>query len=188
MNGLPDHTDAELLELIAASNMGALREFYSRHAPWLSLRLERRCNDPDLVASALQDCFLSVWRHPGSWRWPGAIVVVTVAVVLWGMTSLFAGVSTRESLLWHLSAPTTVPDTDFTDGPYAGRWFYRGSAPWRFIYVAGLCALAGIASVAHGAVGGRRRRLQLLAVAAAMLTVTALVLSAYTGPMNVKIR
>lgn len=122
------------------------------------------------------------------WRWPGAIIVVTVAVVLWGMTSMFASVSSRGSLLWHLSAPTTVPDTDFTDGPYAGRWFYRGSAPWRFIYVAGLCGLAGIASVAHGAVGGRRRRLQLLAVGAAVLTVTALVLSAYTGPMTVKIR
>jgi RNA polymerase sigma-70 factor (ECF subfamily) len=80
VNGLPDHTDAELLELIASSNMGALREFYARHAPWLSLRLQRRCHDPDLVASALQDCFLSVWRHPGSWRGEGE-----VAAWLWGI-------------------------------------------------------------------------------------------------------
>jgi hypothetical protein len=122
------------------------------------------------------------------WRWPGAIVVVTLAVVVWGMTSLLTGVSSRGALLWHLSAPNTVPDTEVTEGSYAGTWLYRGSAPWRFTYVAGLCILAGIASVAHGAVGDRRRRLQLLAVGAAVLTVTALVLSAYTGPMTVKIR
>lgn len=121
------------------------------------------------------------------WRWPGAIVVVTAGVVLWGMFGMFAGVTSRAQLLWHLSAPGTVPDTSFDEGPYAGTWLYGGSAPWRFAYVAGLCALAGIAAVAHGSVGGQRKRLRMVATAAGVLTVAVLVLSAYTGPLSTKV-
>ncbi|MPV37357.1 RNA polymerase sigma factor [Georgenia subflava] len=75
-----DLSDAELLTALAAGDLGALRELYDRHAPWLSIRLTRRCNDPDLVSDALQDCFTVVWRDAGRWREDGE-----VAAWLWGI-------------------------------------------------------------------------------------------------------
>jgi RNA polymerase sigma-70 factor (ECF subfamily) len=73
-------SDAELVSALAAGDLGALRELYDRHAPWLSVRLARRCSDPDVVADALQDCFTSVWRDAGRWRGEGE-----VAAWLWGI-------------------------------------------------------------------------------------------------------
>lgn len=75
-----DASDADLVSAVAADDLGALHELYRRHAPWLSVRLTRRCNDPDVVADALQDCFTSVWRSAGRWRGDGA-----VAAWLWGI-------------------------------------------------------------------------------------------------------
>ena len=54
--------DGELLTRVAAGDRGALDELYRRHAPWLTTRLQRRCGDPDLVDSAVQDTFLNVWK------------------------------------------------------------------------------------------------------------------------------
>jgi RNA polymerase sigma factor (sigma-70 family) len=73
-------TDAELMTALAEGDLAALRELYGRHAPWLSLRLSRRCSDPDAVADALQDCFTAVWRDAGRWRGDGE-----VAAWLWGI-------------------------------------------------------------------------------------------------------
>jgi RNA polymerase sigma-70 factor (ECF subfamily) len=61
-------------------DLGALRELYDRHAPWLSARLARRCSDPDVVADALQDCFQAAWTQAGHWRGDGE-----VAAWLWGI-------------------------------------------------------------------------------------------------------
>lgn len=76
----PDASDAELVSALAAGDLGALRALYDRHAPWLSVRLARRCSDRDVVADALQDCFTSVWRDAGRWRGEG-----DVAAWLWGI-------------------------------------------------------------------------------------------------------
>ena len=60
--------------------MAALRELYDRHAPWLTVRLSRRCSDPDAVDDAVQDCFTAAWREAGRWRGDG-----DVAAWLWGI-------------------------------------------------------------------------------------------------------
>lgn len=73
-------SDEQLLDAVAAGDRHALRALYERHAPWLVLRLSRRCGDPAVVDQAVQDTFLSVWRKPGSYRGEGAL-----AAWLWGI-------------------------------------------------------------------------------------------------------
>ena len=80
MQAWTDRTDAELVAALVEDDLGALRELYARHAPWLSVRLARRCSDPDLVADALQDCFTAAWRGAARWRGDGE-----VAGWLWGI-------------------------------------------------------------------------------------------------------
>jgi RNA polymerase sigma-70 factor (ECF subfamily) len=74
------HTDAELVTALASGELAALRELYDRHAPWLTVRLSRRCSDPDAVDDAVQDCFTAVWREASHWRGEG-----DVAAWLWGI-------------------------------------------------------------------------------------------------------
>jgi len=80
MEGYGELRDAELVARLADDELGALRELYDRHAPWLSLRLGRRCADADVVADALQDCFTAVWKQADGWRGDGE-----VAAWLWGI-------------------------------------------------------------------------------------------------------
>lgn len=77
---LPDLDDRALLALVADGDSTALRELYTRHAPWLSVRLRRRCADVELVEDALQDCFVAAWRGAGRFRGEGE-----VAAWLWGI-------------------------------------------------------------------------------------------------------
>jgi RNA polymerase sigma-70 factor (ECF subfamily) len=72
--------DAALVAALPDGDLGALRELYDRHAPWLSARLSRRCSDPDVVADALQDCFQVAWTQARRWRGDGE-----VAAWLWGI-------------------------------------------------------------------------------------------------------
>ena len=72
--------DATLVAALPGGDLGALRELYDRHAPWLSARLTRRCSDPDVVADALQDCFQTAWTEARRWRGEG-----DVAAWLWGI-------------------------------------------------------------------------------------------------------
>lgn len=78
--GVDDRSDAELLAAVADADRGALRELFVRHEPWLATRLARRCADPALVDTAVQDTFLAVWRKPQGWRGEGE-----VAAWLWGI-------------------------------------------------------------------------------------------------------
>jgi RNA polymerase sigma factor (sigma-70 family) len=75
-----ERSDAALLRSVADADPGALRELYDRHAPWLSARLMRRCNDREVVVDVVQDTFLAVWRDAGTWRGDG-----DVAGWLWGI-------------------------------------------------------------------------------------------------------
>jgi RNA polymerase sigma-70 factor, ECF subfamily len=77
--GLDAASDAELVAAVAARDRGALRVLHERHTPWLAARLRRRCADPDIVAEALQDMWLAVWKVP---RWDGSGVV---GAWLWGI-------------------------------------------------------------------------------------------------------
>ena len=78
--GVDHRSDAELLVAVKDADRGALRELFVRHEPWLSTRLARRCADPVIVDTAVQDTFLAVWRKPSGWRGDGE-----VAAWLWGI-------------------------------------------------------------------------------------------------------
>ena len=73
-------SDRELLAAVAAGDRRALRALYERHAPWLTLRLQRRCGDPDRVDDAVQDTFLAVWRGASAWDGSGE-----VGAWIWGI-------------------------------------------------------------------------------------------------------
>lgn len=73
-------TDEALLAAVADGDRDALRRLYERHAPWLTLRLQRRCGDADAVDDALQDTFVSIWRRPQGYAGRGE-----VAAWIWGI-------------------------------------------------------------------------------------------------------
>jgi RNA polymerase sigma factor (sigma-70 family) len=73
-------TDAELLAAVAAGGRRAFADLYQRHAPWLVLRLGRRCADPGLVDEAVQDTFVAVWQAAKKWDGRGE-----VAAWIWGI-------------------------------------------------------------------------------------------------------
>jgi len=72
--------DAELLALIAGGHRDALAVLYRRHGPWLAVRLRHRCADDGLVAEALQDTFVAVWRGAAGYRGTGE-----AAAWIWGI-------------------------------------------------------------------------------------------------------
>lgn len=73
-------TDVALVRAVAAGDERALAELYDRHAGWLLVRLRRRCASADTVDLALQDTFLTLWRHAASYRGQGE-----VGAFLWGI-------------------------------------------------------------------------------------------------------
>ena len=73
-------TDGELLAAVADGGTVALEELYRRHAPWLSVRLARRCAEPGVVDEVLQDTFVAVWKGAGRFKGEGE-----VAAWLWGI-------------------------------------------------------------------------------------------------------
>lgn len=76
----PAYGDGELLAKVADRDLAAMRTLYDRHAPWLAVRLRRRCNDPEVVADALQDTFVAVWAEASRFRGDGE-----AAAWLWGI-------------------------------------------------------------------------------------------------------
>jgi len=73
-------TDAVLLAATGRGDRTALAKLYSRHAPWLILRLGRRCPDDGIVDEAVQDTFVAVWRNAHQWDSRGE-----VAAWIWGI-------------------------------------------------------------------------------------------------------
>ncbi|MET1072893.1 MAG: RNA polymerase sigma factor [Umezawaea sp.] len=55
-----------LLRRAAAGDRAAFAEFYRQTAPWLAVRLRKRCADEQLVAEVVQDTYVAVWRAAGS--------------------------------------------------------------------------------------------------------------------------
>lgn len=72
--------DRALLEAVAEGDRAALRTLYERHAPWLVLRLTRRCADPGIVEDVVQDTFVAIWKKPNAYRGTGE-----VAAWIWGI-------------------------------------------------------------------------------------------------------
>lgn len=75
-----DRTDSALLAALSDGDRTAMEQLYSRHAPWLLLRLQRRCADPGLVDEVVQDTFVAVWRGAGRYDGRGE-----VAAWVWGI-------------------------------------------------------------------------------------------------------
>ena len=73
-------TDDQLVAAIAGASNDALAELYRRHGPWLLARLRHRCADDGIVAEALQDTFVAVWKSARSFDGSGA-----PAAWLWGI-------------------------------------------------------------------------------------------------------
>jgi RNA polymerase sigma-70 factor (ECF subfamily) len=65
--------DDVLLRAVAQGDRSALEALYRRHAPWLTVRLSRRCADPGLVEEVVQDTFVAVWRGAGRYRGAGEV-------------------------------------------------------------------------------------------------------------------
>lgn len=66
-----DPSDDELLRASAAGDRWAFEQYYRRNAPWLAIRLRRRCGDAEVAADVLQEVFLAVWRAAASYRGNG---------------------------------------------------------------------------------------------------------------------
>jgi RNA polymerase sigma-70 factor (ECF subfamily) len=65
--GVAEPDDEALLRRVARGDQVAFDAFYRRTAPWLAVRLRRRCADQELVAEVMQDAYLAVWRAAGSY-------------------------------------------------------------------------------------------------------------------------
>ncbi len=75
-----EREDVEVLSAVADGDRRALRVLYDRHAPWLAVRLARRCADPGVVDETIQDTFVAVWRNAGRYKGEG-----DVGAWIWGI-------------------------------------------------------------------------------------------------------
>ncbi len=75
-----ERDDVEVLSTVADGDREALRVLYDRHAPWLAVRLARRCADAGVVDEAIQDTFVAVWRNAGRYKGEGG-----VGAWIWGI-------------------------------------------------------------------------------------------------------
>jgi RNA polymerase sigma-70 factor (ECF subfamily) len=79
--------DDDLITAVAGRDDGALRELFSRHAPWLAGRL-RRVLPPSVVEDVLQETFIAVWRGARGYRGQGQ-----AGAWMWG-------IARRQAALW----------------------------------------------------------------------------------------
>jgi len=59
-------TDEQLVRRVARGDGDAFDELYRRTAPWLAVRLRRRCADEEVVAEVMQEAYVAVWRSSAS--------------------------------------------------------------------------------------------------------------------------
>lgn len=76
---MPD--EEELVRRVARGDRAAFEQLYRRTAPWLAVRLRRRCADDQLVAEVMQETYLAVWRAAGGFA--GAAVNGSAVGWLW---------------------------------------------------------------------------------------------------------
>lgn len=71
--GATASADVDLVRRVAEGDRAALDELYHRHAPWLLARLRRRCRDDEVVDTAVQDTFVTVWKQADRYRPTGEV-------------------------------------------------------------------------------------------------------------------
>ena len=104
--------DDELIASVASGDDTALRELFSRHAPWLAARLRTQLSPAD-TEDVLQETFFAVWRGAGSYR-PGTDPGSAGGWV-WGIARRQAALLLRRSRPWLL-----VPDASLDRVPVTG--------------------------------------------------------------------
>jgi RNA polymerase sigma-70 factor (ECF subfamily) len=102
--------DDELIAAMAGGDDTALRELFSRHAPWLAARLRAVLPAAD-VEDVLQETFLAVWRGAGRYRPEGSAGGWT-----WGIARRQAALWLRRRGQAELLLPALVAD----DGRHPG--------------------------------------------------------------------
>jgi RNA polymerase sigma-70 factor (ECF subfamily) len=93
--------DDELIAALAAGDDTALRELFTRHAPWLAARLRAALPPPD-VEDVLQETFLAVWKGAGGYRPNG-----TPQAWIWVIAR------NQAALLLRRRGPVTAPLEEF---------------------------------------------------------------------------
>jgi RNA polymerase sigma-70 factor (ECF subfamily) len=73
--------EEELVRSVAKGDRAAFEQLYRQTAPWLAVRLRRRCADDQIVAEVMQETYLAVWRAAGSFA--GAAVNGSAVGWLW---------------------------------------------------------------------------------------------------------
>lgn len=73
--------EQELVRRVARGDRAAFEQLYRGTAPWLAVRLRRRCADEQIVAEVMQETYLAVWRAAGSFA--GAAVNGSAVGWLW---------------------------------------------------------------------------------------------------------
>jgi len=95
--------DTDLVAAVAAGDDMALRELFSRHAPWLAARLRSVLPAAD-VEDVLQETFLAVWRGAAAYRPDGP-----VGGWIWGIARRQAALFLRRRGPAALVLPAAVP-------------------------------------------------------------------------------
>ncbi len=103
-------TEEQLLAAVADGDRRALRILYDRHAPWLALRLSRRCGDRDIVDDALQDTFVAVWRQAARYDGRGEVAAWIWGIAIRRMIDLLRRRTPREIPL--LERPESEPSVE----------------------------------------------------------------------------
>ncbi len=101
--------DTDLIAAMAVGDDAALRELFSRHAPWLAARLRSVLAAAD-VEDVLQETFLAAWRGAAGYRPVGP-----VGGWLWGIARRQAALFLRRRGPAALILPAVIP----ADGRYA---------------------------------------------------------------------
>jgi len=104
--------DTDLVAAVAAGDDMALRELFSRHAPWLAARLRSVLPAAD-VEDVLQETFLALWRGAAAYRPDGP-----VGGWIWGIARRQAALFLRRRGPAALVLPAAVPtDARYADDP-----------------------------------------------------------------------
>jgi RNA polymerase sigma-70 factor, ECF subfamily len=187
--------DDELIARVAGGDGDdtALRELFTRHAPWLATRL-RKALSPEDVEDVLQETFIAVWKNAKTYRPQG-----TPAAWLWVIARNQAALLLRKR-----GQPTSpLPDeaagksTDFAEAALTRAHLDAAAARalggtdrtaerevWRLLYVEDrpVAEVAKLTGVPEGTVKSRAHRVRRLLRAALRGTRTNANANAHTGP------
>jgi RNA polymerase sigma-70 factor, ECF subfamily len=164
--------DDELISAVAGGDDGALRELFSRHAPWLAARLRSILPAAD-VEDALQETFVAVWRGAKGYRMEGA------GGLLWGIARRQAALLLRRrghpDLLLPALAAAEAPPVDHTEATLSKAALADAVAAlgpegspqretWRLLYVEDrpVAEVAVLMGVPEGTVKSRAHRIRRL--------------------------